>query len=182
MSPEGIFRCRRIACVRCWAWPTAAGISCFSRGMTAGQCSCMPGNARAGSRDSMRDTRAERGTFLTIALPLYAWAAAMLAVSSVPGSRLPAVSLWQWDKLAHVFEYAVLALLLVRFVTIRWEAPPGRVWLIVLPIGTGYGALDELHQMLIPGRMCTWQDLVADSAGVVLGIAVMFLIRRWRGR
>ena len=41
-----------------------------------------------------------------------------------------------------------------------------------------YAATDELHQNFVPGRACRWQDWLIDTAGVFLGICVMFLVAR----
>jgi len=37
-------------------------------------------------------------------------------------------------------------------------------------IGVIYAGIDELHQIPIPNRLGTWQDFVADSLGVGIGI------------
>lgn len=100
---------------------------------------------------------------------LFGWVALMFVVSSTPGNRLPEVGLWQWDKLAHVFEFAVLALLLHRYLNIRKAVAHTRAWLPGLFIGLGYAVFDELHQMLVPMRSCAWQDCAADAAGLVIG-------------
>ena len=41
---------------------------------------------------------------------------------------------------------------------------------MLLLMGVGYGALDEWHQSLVPGRDVSVGDWVADSAGVILGL------------
>ena len=115
------------------------------------------------------DRQTGRSRFLTVGLPLYLWAVAMLTVSSIPGQKLPEIGLWQWDKLAHVFEFAVFAFLLYRYLYSAGRFPAIRIWWLCLTIGTVYGAADELHQFLVPMRTCTWQDHAADSLGVVLG-------------
>jgi len=134
----------------------------------------------------MRTTRAQvgsqspRAAFRTVSLPLYIWAAGMLAVSSLPGQALPEIGLWQWDKFAHAFEYAVFAYLLCRFLSRRGALPLGRIVWLCLAIGIGYGVVDELHKIFIPMRACTWQDLVADGAGIGLGI--LAAVRRLGGK
>ena len=46
------------------------------------------------------------------------------------------------------------------------ERPPA---FFVLALGTSYGALDELHQSLVPGRSAELGDWLADAVGVALG-------------
>jgi VanZ family protein len=104
----------------------------------------------------------------------------MLTVSSVPGKKLPEIALWNWDKLAHTFEYLVFAFLLFRYFYSGKNMTYTISMKLSLPIGIAYGGIDELHQMLIPNRSCTWQDLIADSIGVILGayLAVQFYKRK----
>jgi len=46
-------------------------------------------------------------------------------------------------------------------------------------VGAAYGALDEWHQSLVPGRDPSVGDWVADAVGVVLGF---LLFRSYLGR
>jgi VanZ family protein len=55
--------------------------------------------------------------------------------------------------------------------------------LITLIICLFYAGVDELHQMLIPGRSAELLDWLADGAGAFLGILVVkFLINRFKYR
>lgn len=75
-------------------------------------------------------------------------------------------------KTAHVLEFAALGFaLLLHLRTIPLAKAPVWAWLI----GALYGAGDELHQMLVPGRGPQVTDVFIDSAGVLLG-AVFFLL------
>ena len=94
----------------------------------------------------------------------------MIVVSSTPGDKLPEVDLWSWDKLAHCAEFAVFSFLLLKYLFL------GRAFTIVnalklgAAIGIIYAGLDELHQILIPNRICSWLDFVADVCGVGIGV------------
>lgn len=74
-----------------------------------------------------------------------------------------------WDKLAHAGVFAVLA-------AAMGYASGWRGWPMLLT-GFGYaigiGALDEWHQMHLPGRSAGLDDLVADAAGAALGAATL---------
>jgi VanZ family protein len=95
-------------------------------------------------------------------LPVLAWAAVIFAFSSVPDLG---TGLGGWDlvlrKLAHVAEYAVLGVLLLR--------ASGRTALS-LALGVAYAASDELHQHFVPGRRGSPVDVLIDAVGVVLGV------------
>lgn len=81
-------------------------------------------------------------------------------------------------KTAHVTEYAVLGFLAVRALCHgRWS------WRTVLLIAWGgascYAATDEFHQIFVAGRTPKVTDVLLDSAGAALGIALTAL---WRFR
>ncbi len=108
--------------------------------------------------------------FLSITAPLFLWAALMITVSSVPGKKLPKVAIWNWDKLAHTFEYFIFSLLLFRYCYSGRHFAINVSIKVTAFIGMAYAILDELHQLLIPNRSCTWQDMIADIIGVGLGV------------
>jgi VanZ family protein len=117
--------------------------------------------------------------FLTVTLPLYAWFCLMMTVSSVPGTKLPHIGLWNWDKLAHTFEYAVLAFLLFRRLRRKEQWLLQKAFWFTLIACSLWGAVDEVHQLFIPNRACTWQDWVADTVGVV---GVCMVLKFWEGK
>ena len=97
-------------------------------------------------------------------LPVVAWAAVIFAFSSVPSLSS---GLGGWDlvlrKLAHVTEYAILGALLLRATRRPWLA---------LGLAAAYAASDEVHQHFVSGRVGAPLDVLIDSAGVALGVAV----------
>jgi VanZ family protein len=99
---------------------------------------------------------------LTYWLPVVLWAGVIFALSSIPSLG---TGLGAWDTIlrkgAHVTEYAVLALLLVR--AIGREAP-------ALALGVLYAASDELHQSFVRGRHASPVDVAIDAVGLALGL------------
>jgi VanZ family protein len=73
-----------------------------------------------------------------------------------------------FDKLEHFIIFFVFGILLrltashSRYPSIRDNA-----MLVTLMIGIGYGALDEVHQMLVPYRSPSIYDFIADAAGII---------------
>ena len=98
-------------------------------------------------------------------LPVVLWAALIFGLSSIPDLG---TGLGGWDlflrKLAHMAEYAVLGLLLLR--AVGREGPA-----VVLAIA--YAVTDEVHQGFVEGRHGAWYDVAVDAAGVLLGVYVL---------
>ncbi len=74
-------------------------------------------------------------------------------------------------RIAHVFEFAILAILVGRAIMdgkdISWSSLT-RIFLFSI----SYGLFDELHQSLIPGRAFQLSDLGLDVFGVLVGISL----------
>ena len=83
-------------------------------------------------------------------------------------------------KCAHVTEYAVLALLVLRALRIWRDRPAGRwSWSLAfaaLAISAAYAATDEIHQLWVPDRTPSLHDVMIDSAGAAIGLSLAF----WR--
>lgn len=71
-----------------------------------------------------------------------------------------------WDKANHLLAFGVLAMLGVR----AW---PGRAWRVSLAL-IAYGAAIEVLQSLTTYRDASALDLVADAAGIALGMLLSY--------
>ncbi|MDP6363648.1 MAG: VanZ family protein [Candidatus Poseidoniia archaeon] len=109
--------------------------------------------------------------------PRLAWALALgwmalialLSHQSAVGGLATASGLPLADKLDHLVEFALLGALLRNAVARHHPLPVVAPAFFVLALGASYGALDELHQSLVPGRDAELGDWLADAAGVALG-------------
>jgi VanZ family protein len=100
-------------------------------------------------------------------------AALVLAIALLaftPG-EVPMPTLGQ-DKLNHATAFAALSA--VGLLSRRATASPVRVAVAALL----YGVLIELVQSRIPGRSAELADLLADTVGIVLGLALVRALRR----
>jgi VanZ family protein len=117
--------------------------------------------------------------------PATLWAAAVIAVSSIPRLRAPFTLFPHADKVAHGLEYALLGLLLVFGLS---REPRTKAWrpllwvLAAFAVVAAFGALDEWHQSAVPGRDMSGWDWLADAAGGLLGGALGAWIRGKRAR
>jgi VanZ family protein len=79
-----------------------------------------------------------------------------------------------WDKAAHFAVYAAIAALL-------WIAAGARMPLLVIAATIGVGALDELHQIGVPGRSADPMDFLADTCAVAATVAILAVRTRQKG-
>lgn len=77
--------------------------------------------------------------------------------------QVAAPGIVDFDKAAHFSVFGLLATLVLR--PLRGH----RVWLAVAVVSL-FGASDELHQSLTPGRSMEFADLVADTSGAVTAV------------
>jgi len=104
-------------------------------------------------------------------LPVLVWAGVIFAFSSIPSLNS---GLGTWDyvlrKGAHMTEYAILAVLLVR-------ATGSYMWAFVLAVA--YAGSDEFHQTFVRGRHGSPIDVGIDAVGAVGALIGLVL---WRSK
>jgi VanZ family protein len=104
--------------------------------------------------------------------PVLVWGAVIFALSSVPSLSS---GLGTWDevlrKAAHIIEYAVLGVLLLRALGRQLPA---------LLIGIAYAATDEVHQHFVRGRHPSPFDVAFDACGVALGLLIVLAVQSQR--
>jgi VanZ family protein len=87
------------------------------------------------------------------------------------GAKPVAVGLFQppLDKVAHFCTFALITLLLWIGLLRR------RPWLLI-GIASAVGAVDEIHQIFLPGRSAGFDDFATD----VLAVVVTTLVLMWQ--
>ena len=107
----------------------------------------------------------------------YACGGLIVILSSIPGDYLPRAETFTIDKLFHVIEYFGFTIL-VGFAYIYSVNRRNRMkWIpYTLRIGMLFPIFDELYQSLIPGRISSWLDVIADLSGVTLAIVTLAFI------
>ena len=80
-------------------------------------------------------------------------------------------------KLAHVLEYAVLAVLLYRaFVHTVLRGRRALSAGLVLLLCAAYAATDEFHQAFVPSRTASLRDVMIDICGATLAVILYWSI------
>jgi VanZ family protein len=101
--------------------------------------------------------------------PVFGWGGVILALTSWPSPPDVETSVPGLDKVVHFGLYGVLGYLVARALR-RPVAIRGR--LNAITAMTVFAFVDELHQMLIPGRSASLGDWAADSVGATAGLLV----------
>ena len=111
-----------------------------------------------------------RRVFLPLAL---AWAGVIFVLSERELRPGPTTVVWQLlHNGGHAAVFAALSALLLL------GLPPGRATAIAgVVLASTYGAIDELHQSFVPGRVPSVTDWITDTCGAVLGLTIVLLLR-----
>jgi len=115
--------------------------------------------------------------FLIYKLPAVAYMALIFFTSSGPVD--PRLTGGLPDFVLHAAAYLVMYLLVFRAVHAGFKRrPESGGHLLPLLITVLYGLSDELHQSFVPSRDASVRDLLADTAGALIGAAAVSIIFR----
>ena len=104
---------------------------------------------------------------LAMILNLFFWGAQPVAVNLLPTP---------WDKFLHGTTFAVLAC----GIGLASGMQGSRELIIAISGALLIGILDEWHQVYLPGRHPSLDDLLADAIGSLSGAALLMLWRKSR--
>ena len=111
-------------------------------------------------------------------IPLSVYWLILLVLTTLPGKDLPKTGIN--DKIEHLSAYFLLGILLSLALLFQNKFLKIKKYFTLftgLFIGL-YAALDEIHQLFVPGRDCDILDWTADMIGASIGILlIIFLIR-----
>ena len=116
-----------------------------------------------------------------IYIPLVLYWILIFVLTTIPASSIPEI-FGLTDKLKHISAYFGLAVLLG--LTLHYQNKflymKKFFLLFTIIIIAVYGALDEIHQMLVPNRTCDIFDWIADLGGGLIGIILIYLFIKFR--
>ncbi|MFH1367332.1 MAG: VanZ family protein [Patescibacteria group bacterium] len=114
-------------------------------------------------------------------LPLFLWAGLIFYFSSLPNLKSGFEETWDFifRKAAHILEYAILSILMLR-VGLRREKTERRskVYFLALVFAILYALSDEYHQSFVAGREMALRDVLIDSLGIVGGSGAYLAVRK----
>ena len=74
-------------------------------------------------------------------------------------------------KYAHFIEYMILGIIISTILPLEGCFIKSTIFCFI------YASLDEIHQFFVPGRSCTLKDVLIDTTGAIVGIAMILLIK-----
>jgi VanZ family protein len=106
-------------------------------------------------------------------LPWHLLIIIIFLVSSISQQHLPEFTQKISDKILHFAAFGVLGLLMVRsFKHSRKNILQKYAVSLSVIFASIYGISDELHQLLVPGRFCSFGDWLADTTGALLLVLI----------
>jgi VanZ family protein len=109
---------------------------------------------------------------LFVWMPPTVWACVIFVFSLLPYRTYVQFTVGHFDKMAHFFEYTILAALLLRSLRLTKHLSFNRTFLFALILCGGYGILMELMQRFVPGRDSSVSDIIINFMGTIFGIFV----------
>ncbi|MDD5341286.1 MAG: VanZ family protein [Patescibacteria group bacterium] len=108
------------------------------------------------------------------------WMLAIYYLSSKSLNFIVATDIWEFilRKIAHMFEYAVLTLLIFRILgqTEKRHYIWNIVWALIFTIL--YAISDEFHQTFTLNRVGTYRDVLIDSTGALISAWLIYINHR----
>lgn len=107
------------------------------------------------------------------------WAILIYTLSSQPGLSIPVLFTGQ-DKLFHAIVFGVLGFCLLGTLKPTSAGYSDHDVMMTVLLVMLYGVSDEFHQIHVPGRSADILDVLADTAGGMLGTsALQIMTRLW---
>ncbi|MEP4533869.1 MAG: VanZ family protein [Cyclobacteriaceae bacterium] len=106
------------------------------------------------------------------------WNVFLFYLLLTPGSIYKSVYLFEGeDKFVHAILFGVWTFCL-SFLLMKREQLMKRTALTGFVVAILLAAVTELAQMIVPNRTAGFSDFFADAIGALIGIGVMFLIKK----
>ncbi|UCH11250.1 MAG: VanZ family protein [Fidelibacterota bacterium] len=114
-------------------------------------------------------------------LGVFLYALLIIGLSSIPGHSFPDVKWLSHDKVIHLGEYMIFGFL-VSAARVSYRPDVRRLYPSTLVLAGAFAALDEAYQFVIPGRLPSLRDWVADFVGVAIGGLIYMVWKYYRAQ
>lgn len=113
-------------------------------------------------------------SLLKYQIPPLVWVILIYLLSAIPNIHLTFKAPPGVDKIVHAILYFVLCWLVWRAFHYQSTLPMVRnsAFLGAFIFCVAYGFLDEYHQTFVPGRSSDFYDVIADTGGALLFVAI----------
>jgi len=104
-------------------------------------------------------------------------------LSSISQQNLPDFTREVSDKILHFIVFGLLGFFMIHSFKNSYSQVIQKYaagWAIIFT--SGYGIVDELHQILVPGRSCSLGDWLADTAGALLAVTLFLVFRNYKNK
>lgn len=114
----------------------------------------------------------EKNRIYIVYLPLVIYWIVIFILTSLPIDI--AININVSDKIEHFGAYGVLSFLLFFTLSFQKKIPLFKEFpaTFTLVFASLYGMVDELHQLLVPGRNADIKDWIADFTGALLAVLI----------
>ena len=110
-------------------------------------------------------------------LPWQLMVIVLFGLSSVSGRDLSQYTFNVSDKLIHFLVFGLLGIMMFRsFRVVANTTIRRNAYLMAIITAGVYGALDEIHQLYVPGRFASIGDWIADILGIIVMIFLYNLV------
>ena len=115
--------------------------------------------------------------------PVILFASLVFILSSMSSLPVKIEPFPNFDKVEHMCEYGLFAILLFRALN-GTLSRADFIWIasLTVMITLAYGMSDEFHQSFVPHRDADVKDLVADGFGAIAAMTSIFIKRKVFGR
>jgi VanZ family protein len=119
----------------------------------------------------------EKRKIWLVYIPLILYWIILFTATTLPGDQMPNLHLS--DKIEHFSAFFILAVLLNLALIYQRKSYLlfKNAIIVTIIICLSYGAVDELHQIFVPGRYADVRDWLADLTGVIFGVFVLNLVK-----
>lgn len=113
------------------------------------------------------------------------WTVIIAILTLSPGRSVPDVPFWiipHFDKIVHAGIFGMLSFLMARGIIKQYAGQKIKKAFVISFFATVvYGLIIEYLQRLVPGRSFELGDLIANTAGVVLGLIGCYFLSKLMG-